>query len=151
MLQALVFLFAAALTRQEHLKSRISSTLLLIFYPLYLLLTAIRLRTWLTSRFDRDLKVFGLDLTVLALTLVAYALECISPELEDGAIQLEMLEKESPLATANIYSRWIFGWITPLMKLGASRYITEDDLDDLLASDSSAELGHKLEIARKSQ
>lgn len=85
------------------------------------------------------------------LVLVAYLLECQSPEIKDGAINLDSLSKESPLAYANIYSRWFFAWITPLMKKGVKKFITEDDLDELLQSDTSAELGRKLESSRKKQ
>lgn len=150
-LSILAFAAAGILVSQEHMKSRISSTILLLFYPLYLLLSAIRLRTWAFTRDDRDFLVFGLDLARVLATVVAYAIELVSPEIKDGAIQLGILEKESPLATANIYSRWLFGWITPLMKLGAKKYITEDDLDGLLSRDSSAELGLKLKLAIDAQ
>jgi ATP-binding cassette subfamily C (CFTR/MRP) protein 1 len=150
-LQTLALLLAAALTSQEHLKTRISSTILLLFYPVYFLQEAIRLRSWAIAQEPRDFLLFGIRVAISVLTLIAYSLECQSPGLKDGAIHLGMPEKESPLATANVYSRWIFEWITPLMKLGARKFITEDDLDGLLSRDASAELGRKLDSAMKKQ
>ena len=152
-LQALSFLIALALTAQEHRKSRVSSTILLLFYPLHLILSVIRLRTSVISHQNRDFIFFVLNIAAPLLICIAYVVECLSPDIKDSAIQLDMLEniKESPLATANIYSRWTFGWITPLMKLGVSKYVTEDDLDNLLTGDTSAQLGHELNIAMKNQ
>jgi ATP-binding cassette, subfamily C (CFTR/MRP), member 1 len=103
------------------------------------------------SSIDREFTVFGLDLATVLSLAVAYGGECVSPDIRDSAIRLDIPEKESPLSTANIYSRWLFSWITPLMKLGARKYITEGDLDGLLSRDANAELGHKLEAARKHQ
>ncbi|KAF8735100.1 hypothetical protein AX14_002716 [Amanita brunnescens Koide BX004] len=56
---------------------------------------------------------------------------------------------EHPLLTANMFSIWTFGWMTPLMKKGVSQFITEDDLPLLKPADESQKLGTDLQAALK--
>jgi len=82
--------------------------------------------------------VLPLKCAVLALGIISFALECLGPE------QMDVAMHENPVATANIFSIWSFGWMTPLMKKGASEYITENDLPDLLPKDGATKLGDDL-------
>ena len=45
----------------------------------------------------------------------------------------------------------LFSWMTPLMKKGATQFITEEDLPPLTKSDESAKLGEDLKNALKTQ
>jgi ATP-binding cassette, subfamily C (CFTR/MRP), member 1 len=80
---------------------------------------------------------------VLALGLLSFAMECVAPE--------EVLAGENPILTANIFSIWTYSVMTPLMKLGAQEYITEDHLPSLLPQDESAKLGDDLQTALNKQ
>lgn len=51
---------------------------------------------------------------------VSFILELVGTEMqgdEDEYQEIGKLENESPIVRANIYSRWSFGWMTPLMKV----------------------------------
>ncbi|PWN29615.1 hypothetical protein BDZ90DRAFT_230483 [Jaminaea rosea] len=55
------------------------------------------------------------------------------------------LDKECPENTANIFSRLSFWWMNPMMKLGASKYLTENDLWSLPPGEDSESLGDKFD------
>lgn len=79
--------------------------------------------------------------------------------------KLFMEDSESPVLGANIYNRLTFGWLTrecsasplqtmsdadspqAMMRLGAKRYIEEDDMWPLPSSDSAEALNERLESA----
>lgn len=79
------------------------------------------------------------------LGLSAFALECLGPEFssEDGP-QDTTGRAESPLLTANIFSKWCFSWMDRLMKKGTTEYITEKDLPGLVPPDEASALGSRL-------
>jgi hypothetical protein len=85
------------------------------------------------------------------LGVVAFALECLGPEFRAEPDDKPRSNPESPLLTANIFSVWTFGWLTPLMKKGTRQFITEDDLPELLPADEAANLGQKLQCNMKKQ
>jgi hypothetical protein len=61
----------------------------------------------------------------LLLGLASFALECLGTEFNKEAIPgTEKSHLEHPVLTANIFSIWSFGWMTPLMKKGA-RYFEQ--------------------------
>ena len=100
------------------------------------------MRTILATRQGNDiLSVVALKSTVGALGFLAFILECQGPE------SLGKGGHENPLVTANIFSRWTFSWMTPLMKKGALEFITENDLPSLLPKDESAKLSEDLQRA----
>ncbi|KAF8957433.1 multidrug resistance-associated ABC transporter [Flammula alnicola] len=76
-------------------------------------------------------------------TKTASTLLLLEPQPSDKVAQ------ENPVLLANIYSIWTFSWMTPLMKKGASTFITEDDLFPLIPSDESVNLGEDLKKAMK--
>lgn len=79
--------------------------------------------------------------------------------------KIMMEDSESPVLRANIYNRLTFGWLTresyllflmclidtlpplAMMRLGAKRYIEEDDMWPLPSADSAESLNHRLETA----
>ncbi|KAJ9099303.1 hypothetical protein QFC21_004184 [Naganishia friedmannii] len=61
--------------------------------------------------------------------------------------KIMMEDSESPVLRSNIYNRLTFGWLTPMMRLGAKRYIEEDDMWPLPSADSAESLNHRLESA----
>ncbi|KAF8892115.1 multidrug resistance-associated ABC transporter [Infundibulicybe gibba] len=138
---------AIFLTYFNHTRTRTSSALLLLFWPLYTIALAMWTRTSL-SRDTNDRIIIALKLTVDGLGMLSFALECLGPEPNVHGTD-EQKHMESPVITANIFSLWSFGWMTPLMKKGASQYITEDDLPSLKPSDESHKLGADLQKALK--
>ena len=80
--------------------------------------------------------------------LFSFALELLAPKFEpDLCGEIDETHVENPLISANIFSRWSFGYMTPLLKKGAKEYITDKDLPSLLKRDQAAELGQRLTAA----
>ncbi|KAJ7449546.1 multidrug resistance-associated ABC transporter [Mycena latifolia] len=145
-LEPLALLGSIVLTYFHHTRRRTSASILLIFWPLYLTALVIWARSVSYSKDDRE--YFRLPLLlkggVALFGVASLSLECVGPEI--GASEDEKSVHESPVLTANIYTRWSFGWMTNLMAKGASKVITEDDLPSLVPSDESENLGNKLEL-----
>lgn len=143
---------AVPLTFLNHLHTRRSSTILLVFYPLYTIASIVSLRTSYWVLRDHGGRLFTAQLAVsitrAALLVLTWMIECFKPEVDelvDGYVPIGDPVNESPYATANLYSRIFFGWMTPLMKLGSKRYIVQEDMYDLDKEDQSRELGSKLQ------
>ena len=124
------------LTYLTHERTRTSSSILLLFWPAYTVGFIIWARTAMSSSII--LPVLALKGTVIGLGIISFALECLGPEQTDASTH------ENPVTTANVFSIWTFGWMTPLMKKGATEYVTENDLPDLLPEDAATKLGDDL-------
>ena len=83
----------------NHTRTRSSSTLLLIFWPFYILAIAVWTRTVMSKDLDHFLVILSLKCATLGLAAIAFGFECQGPESEDNA--------ERPILTANIYSIWV--------------------------------------------
>ncbi|KAF8074805.1 multidrug resistance-associated ABC transporter [Lyophyllum atratum] len=146
-IEPLALASAIFLTYFNHTRTRTSSSVLLIFWPPYLVCLAIWIRTVLeTGIHDRDV-ILGLKSMVGGLGLITFGLECLGSEYDTEPSLDDKQHMEHPLVTANIFSVWSFGWMTALMKKGASQYITERDLPALRPGDESESLGKDLEKA----
>jgi len=57
---------------------------------------------------------------------VAFLIELTGTEFKNDNDYEEIGKKgkENPVITANVYSRWSFGWMTPLMKVRGILYIS---------------------------
>ncbi|KAG9023908.1 hypothetical protein FS837_005575, partial [Tulasnella sp. UAMH 9824] len=139
-LRAAVFPAVGLLTRSNHTKTRRSLTIVLGFFPVYIVAQA----QWIKTSYESN----GYTLTPLAAVIsgligvafLANLLECKGPERAE-----DLEEKENPYVTANFYSRMFFSWMTPLMSTGASRFITEEDMYALVVNDQSKNLGDRLQ------
>ncbi|PCH44281.1 multidrug resistance-associated ABC transporter [Wolfiporia cocos MD-104 SS10] len=145
-LEVIALLLAPVLTSLNHRRARSSSTVLLLFWPLYVLGLLVWARTVLETETD-FVPVLSLKGAVAAFGIVALILECFGTEFtaEDRSVSENKEHVESPLLTANVFSVWTFSWMSALMKKGASTYVTEEDLPSLLPKDESANLGRRLQ------
>lgn len=140
-----IYVFTSLLlSYYNHARSRSSSTIQLLFWPLYLSTLLIWGRTFHEIRDIIPLSVIS-RIAVASFGFIYFVFECVGPE-----IGLEKV-KENPVLTANIFSIWTFEWMTPLLKKGVAQFITEDDLPPLPPKDESAKLGGALQIAMKKQ
>ncbi|KAG6330747.1 hypothetical protein ID866_8342 [Astraeus odoratus] len=137
-LEPVALLSAQVLTYLNHQRTRSSSTLLLLFWPCYLLAAAIWTRSYTWNGSSVDLVDLGLKWTVLVFGLLSAAFEYISPD--DSPVTAT----EHPTIRANVYSKWSFSWLTPLLSKGVQAPITEDDLPSLVPRDESEKLGDDL-------
>ncbi|KAG8686981.1 hypothetical protein FRC09_013809, partial [Ceratobasidium sp. 395] len=138
------FVFLGLLTYLNHTRTRRSSTILLTFWPVYVLLQLASLRTYISIYPPRG-QVFALRCALLGASVVSWALECLCPDQAARDPDAEPEDKESPYEYANVYSRLTFGWMTPLMKLGYRRYITGKDVTALPQGDTARTLSDKLQ------
>ena len=152
-LEVFALLLAPILTHRNHYRTRTSSTLLLLFWPAYASSLLIWARTEWTSNPSALRLVIILKAAVAGCGLLALVLECLGSEFaaEDCPETYHNGHVESPLLTANVYSIWTFSWMSDLMKKGAKKYITEDDLPSLVPKDESANLGKGLQASMKKQ
>lgn len=66
-------------------------------------------------------------------------------ESEEGGAEREWDQKPCPRLRANIFEVLTFSWMTPMMKAGYSKYLTEEDLWSLPPDDTAEALGSTLE------
>ncbi|TFK44584.1 metal resistance protein YCF1 [Crucibulum laeve] len=147
-LEPVSLLAATSLTYFNHTRTRKSSSLLLAFWPLY----AVTLAIWVRTVVLKDLHTFkfilALKCAVAALGCITFALECVGPEYDAEALSIgDKSLIENPTLTANMFSIWSFGWMTPLMKKGVTQFINEEDLPSLRNSDEAENLGDDLQKA----
>lgn len=151
-LEAVGFLVLPLLTYLSHTRTRRSSTIALLFWLAYFPTLLIWTRTALLDiTHARNPAVLALRWSIGGLGVVAFALECLGPEFRAEPDDKPRSNPESPLLTANIFSVWTFGWLTPLMKKGARQFITEDDLPELVPADEAVKVGQTLQRNMKKQ
>jgi ATP-binding cassette subfamily C (CFTR/MRP) protein 1 len=150
-LEPIALASAIILTYINHQRTRRSSSILLLFWPAYIAGILIWAHSLYSEGFLHQHVVFALRCAVGIFGFLTFILECLGTELDSKNADDATEELENPLLTANIFSKWSFGWLTPLMKKGVSRYITENDLPPLLARDESAKLSHDLQKALAKQ
>jgi len=88
---------------------------------------------------------------ISTLGVIVFALEFLGPEFRAELDNKPRLNLESPQLTANIFSVWMFGWLTPPMRKGAKQFITEDDPPELVPEDKASKLSQTLQCAMKKQ
>ncbi|KAK4704436.1 hypothetical protein P7C70_g1781, partial [Phenoliferia sp. Uapishka_3] len=166
LLTLVALVFAVVLHLISHPLLPHSSTPLLFFDLTSLITLLISLRTTLSLHLPTKYLV----LTALKISLFAFifSVELLGPggwdgmtwrdwfgwvpyveeEKRVGAIRLEGEEweqKECPRIRANIFERLTFSWLTPLMKEGYTKYLTEEDLWSLPPDDQAEALSNRLE------
>jgi ATP-binding cassette subfamily C (CFTR/MRP) protein 1 len=149
--QLAAFWLVAVILAKNHRKSRHSSTLFLIFWPLYLVVLAIWARTsHNTGWFAQHPVEFRLSVALAVIGFALWTIECVGPEHGPGAYHSIGKDlNESPFQTANVYSRWTFYWMDNLMRLGSKRPLEEEDVYVLGPKDQTDVLAEKLERASK--
>ncbi|CAE6470998.1 unnamed protein product [Rhizoctonia solani] len=137
-------LFVGLLTYYNHTRTRRSSTILLTLWPFYLLEQVVILRTQYLLHHSHN-TLFALRCALLVVGALSWTLECFCPDRTKPDPDAEPEERELPYERANVYSRLTFGWMTPLMKLGYSRFISEKDMSALSPSDTAHSLSDELQ------
>lgn len=98
--------------------------------------------------------VIALKWASAGLGILAWALECVNPDIDFEQVATKEVDPENvenPAIVANVFSIWMFSWMTPLMRKGAKEYVTEQDIPSLRPEDESENLGNKLQDALNKQ
>ncbi|KIK09066.1 hypothetical protein K443DRAFT_672103 [Laccaria amethystina LaAM-08-1] len=144
-LEAVALAMAVVITYFNHTRTQTSSSILLLFWPLYLAGLSIWVRTIvLTNQGDIQL-LLSLKCITASFGFISFVMECLGPGCDTGHEKLH----ENPTLTANLFSIWFFSWMTPLMQKGTAQFITEDDLPPLKSADESVNLGNELNKSLK--
>jgi len=150
-LEPLALLPAILLTHTNHKQTRTSSSTLLLFWPTYAVALLVWGRTLITIHSEDISDVIvplALRSAVALFGLFSFGLELLAPKFEpDLDEEFDETHVENPFTSANVFSRWSFGYMTPMLEKGAKEYITDKDLPSLLKQDQAAELGQKLTAA----
>lgn len=130
------FCFAAVLSHYDHFYSRMSSSTLLLAWPMLFIAGAIRLRTlfW-TPNYSHIL--FAIYITQQFLFVCNATLQLIGK----SEVYYTLVDADpncTPEQTANIFSRFTFTWMNSMMRLGYTKTLTMDDLWNLKKDDSAA-------------
>lgn len=147
LLELITFTLVPALTYISHTRTRTASTAVLLFWPVYLCGISLWSRTLVVSTSAGTLySLLALRCVIAGLGLLAFAIEYIGPEREsDLKSVVEGGPKESEILIANIYQRWMFSWLTRLMRKGVKTYVTQEGLPALVPADDAAKLGDALQ------
>lgn len=149
-LEPLALLPTIFLTHINHKQTRTSSSTLLLFWPAYAVAVSIWGRTIVTVH-SENLNDFLVPLSmrfgVVVFGLLSFAFELVAPKFELHIGEEIEAHAENPFLSAHIFSRWTFGYITPMLKKGSKKYITDRDLPSLLKQDRATELGQRLAAA----
>ncbi|KAF9128020.1 hypothetical protein BGW39_005426 [Mortierella sp. 14UC] len=150
--EIVTLVFALVLTVVENKKNFLSSNVLLVYWLLFILSSAIKLRT---LTFGCPLSILGekKDLQIatgllagkIVDALLIFILECFR---KDAGVQLgdDSFEK-CPEDDANIFSIASFHWVTGLMRKGYAKPLTMDDLWGLRKEDQSKNVSNTFAAA----
>lgn len=148
----------------NHTRTKTASAILLIFWPIYIVAVAAWTRTIVSTGNQPYIVIVALRWTTVGIGALSYVVESMGSQM-----RADSSDKENPVLTANAYSLWVslffgtlcicankmkfqtFSWMTPLMKKGASEFITEEDLFPLVPADESVNLGNDLKRALERQ
>ncbi|KAF9329230.1 hypothetical protein BG006_007662 [Podila minutissima] len=136
------FIFALVVAMIENSRSFRSSNVLLVFWLLVIVSTAIKLRTVLVrcptdsnGHQEEDSIEERLVSVKSVLSVLVFVLECVR---KDAGIRLgQDMHEKCPEDEANIFSIASFHWVTGLMRKGYAKPLTMDDLWALRKEDQS--------------
>jgi ABC-type multidrug transport system fused ATPase/permease subunit len=121
----------------EHTRSRNPNGVVLFYWLLLVIVLAVKLRSLISQKMHAQHPAYFVTFCVaFGLACVEFALEYLVPK-KLSAYDALGDEFECPYNYADVFSILTFGWMSPLMKLGYEKYLTQDDLWNLRARDSS--------------
>jgi ATP-binding cassette subfamily C (CFTR/MRP) protein 1 len=126
----------------EHERSRVPNGALLFYWLFYISASIIKTRSLYIQNFTRHETLFALVATNLVLAITVFILELFVPKKQSMYRSIGE-EKECPSEYSNVFSLLSFGWLTPMMKRGYKTYLTEEDLWDLPARNTTKSNGDK--------
>ncbi|KEI41088.1 uncharacterized protein L969DRAFT_86336 [Mixia osmundae IAM 14324] len=144
------FAMSMPLSFRNHMTQRRSSTAILFFLLLQLVVNLIKLRTTITTlSYRHHLGSFILFCILFGLETALFVMECFGPESNRKGGYIKLAEDgeeqyEAPVVTSNIFARLTFSWMTPLMRLGVQKNLAEEDLWNLPRADQADALGARL-------
>ena len=162
------YIVCGLLQHVNHKRARRGSDAVQLFWFVHIFTVPIRLRTLVTPPSPNALIMVAVVVPFVMrgiFGIISLLLESSDIEIE-GQIALRDEEEEnvyvaeeepveidsartvgpaSPYDTANLFSRVSFSWMQPMMSLGSSKYLSEEDMWALPEGDEAESLGNKFE------
>ena len=113
-----------------------------LFYWLFLLISwSVKLRSLISQQiYDQHLPYFVAYCVGFGLTWVEFGLEWLVPK-KKSAYHALGDEDECPIEYATVFSILTFSWMTPMMRQGYKKFLTEEDLWNLAKRDTTKSTG----------
>jgi ATP-binding cassette subfamily C (CFTR/MRP) protein 1 len=113
-----------------------------LFYWLFLLIAwSVKLRSLISQQiYDEHLPYFIAYCVGFGLSWVEFGLEWLVPK-KKSAYDALGDEDECPIEYATVFSILTFSWMTPMMREGYKKFLTEDDLWNLAKRDTTKSTG----------
>ena len=128
------FILVFVLTHFEHVKSKSSSSILLIFWLIEIIQLGILFRSSILNNLpQKNAFLFTFNIQYLLISILLFILENLKKVGEYSEIQ----ENVSPEDEFNIFGKISFYWMDSLMKLGYKKVLTMNDLWNLRKKDSA--------------
>ncbi|MCJ1306993.1 hypothetical protein MMC25_000637 [Agyrium rufum] len=131
----------------EHWRSRQPNGVVLFYWLFSVIAYAVKLRSLIDRKsYETSLPYFVTFCVSFALVTLEFVLEYLVPKKQSAYDALGDTD-ECPVEYADIFSMLTFSWMTPMMKYGYRHYLTQEDLWNLRARDTTRVTGQALEDA----
>jgi ATP-binding cassette subfamily C (CFTR/MRP) protein 1 len=125
----------------EHTRLRNPNGVVLFYWLLLLIAYSVKLRSLISQEiYNQHFPYFIAYCIGYALSWVEFGLEWLVPKKKSTYHIIED-EEECPIEYATVFSILTFSWMTPMMKHGYKKYLTEDDLWNLAKRDTTKATG----------
>jgi hypothetical protein len=131
----------------EHTRLRNPNGVVLFYWLFLLIAWSVKLRSLISQQiYATHLPFFVAYCVGFALAWIEFGLEWLVPKKKSAYQALED-EDECPVEYATVFSILTFSWMTPMMRHGYKKYLTEDDLWNLAKRDTTKSTGHAFQKA----
>lgn len=125
----------------EHDRLRNPNGVVLFYWLLLIIAYSVKLRSLISQQvYTQNLPYFIAYSVGFGLSWVEFGLEWLVPKKSSVRQALEN-EDECPIEYATVFSILTFSWMTPLMRDGYKKFLTEDDLWNLAKRDTTKSTG----------
>lgn len=117
-----------------------------MFYWLFLIIAyAVKLRSLVSQQiYEKHPPYFIAYCIGFGLSIIEFGLEWLVP-MQKSAYHALGDEDECPIEYATVFSILTFSWMTPMMRYGYKKYLTEDDLWNLAKRDTTKATGESFQ------
>lgn len=135
----------------EHWRCRQPNGVVLFYWLFLLMVLGVKFRSLISQQaFDNRLAYFTTFCISFGVAALEFALEYLVPKKQSLYDALGD-DDECPIEYADVFSILTFSWMTPMMKYGYKKYLTQEDLWNLRTRDTTKVTGVTLDDAWKEE
>ncbi|KJZ72821.1 hypothetical protein HIM_07765 [Hirsutella minnesotensis 3608] len=137
----------------EHARLRHANGVVLFYWLLLIISLAVKLRSLISQQvYDRHLPYFITYCIGFGLAFAASLVEWLWPRnTAPSGYEAIAEDDECPVEYATVFSRLTFSWMTPMMRYGYKKFLTENDLWALAKPDQTRNTGEAFEDAWRTE